>query len=210
MSTSPNPYGPYGDVRHPFGLPMGTVRGFMSVLICAFFWIYLLLPAPADQRPLTAPLAHFFLLTLVFLSFASHPFPVDKSRSEFLPWLMRFLFVGGSIAVVIYVAIEFPQRLQLRLTPEPGEVTQWPLLLGTLAGGFGFGVFIRTILGRNGNLFQTLRAWIGVIAILMLIAETLFQFTIRPQLGEPIPPEATKIWESMIIAFVAAYFGTRA
>ena len=33
-------------VQHPYGLPMGTVRGFMSLLICSFFWIFLLLPEP--------------------------------------------------------------------------------------------------------------------------------------------------------------------
>jgi len=200
----------YGDIRHPYGLPMGTIRGFMSVLICAFFWIYLLLPAPPDQRPLTAPLAHFFLLSLVFLAFASHPVLHDSQRSEFLPWLMRVFFVGGSVAVVAYVGYEDPSRLAVRLTPESGEVVQWPVLLGTLAGGFGFGLFLRFILGRNSDLFQTLRAWIGVIAMLLLGAELIYQFAIRPSLGEPPGPDAMKVWEGIIIAFVAAYFGTRA
>ena len=203
MSTN---LGPYGDLRHPFGLPMGTVRGFMSVLICMFFWIFLLLP---DEKAHTAPLAHFFLLTLVFLAFASHPFPVDKGRSEFLPWLMRALFVGGSAAVVVYIAVEYPDRLTGRLTPAPGEVVQWPVLLGTLAGGFGLGLFLRSILGRGSDLFQTLRAWIGVISILLLVGETIYQFAIRPSLAEPPPPEATKVWEGIIITFVAAYFGSR-
>lgn len=198
---------PYGDVRHPFGLPLGTVRGFMSVLICMFFWIFLLLP---DEKAHTAPLAHFFLLTLVFLAFASHPFPVDKQRSEFLPWLMRVLFVGGSIGIVIYVGIEYPNRLSDRLTPAPGEVVQWPILLATLSGGFGLGLFLRFVLGKSSDLFQTVRAWIGVIAILLLVAETVYQFAIRPSLSEPPGPEATKVWEGIIIAFVAAYFGSRA
>lgn len=206
MSNSP---GPYGDIRHPYGLPMGTVRGFMSLLICAFFWIYLLLPAPPDQRPLTAPLGHFFLLTLVFLAFASHPVLHDSVKSEFLPWLMRLLFVGGSAAVVAYVAYEDPSRLAIRLTPEQGEVVQWPVLLGTLAGGFGLGIFLRFAFGRNTSMFQTLRAWIGVIAILLLVAETVFQFAIKPSLGEPPGPDAMKVWEGVIIAFVAAYFGSR-
>lgn len=206
MSTIP---GPYGDVRHPYGLPMGTVRGFMSVLICAFFWIYLLLPAPADQRPLTAPLAHFFLLTLVLMAFASHPVLHDSVKSEFLPWLMRLIFVGGSVAVVAYVAYEDPSRLAIRLTPEQGEVVQWPVLLGTLTGGFGLGLFLRFILGRNSTMFQTLRAWIGVIAILLLVSETVFQFAIKKSIDPP-GPEAMKVWEGVIIAFVAAYFGSRA
>ncbi len=202
--------GPYGNVRHPFGLPMGTIRGFMSVLICSFFWIYLLLPETAEQLPPTVPLGHYFLLTLVFLSFASHPFPVDKAKSEFLPWLMRVIFVGGSIAVVGYLLYQDPQRLAERLTPDASEISQWPVLLGTLAGGFGVGLLSRSLLGQNGNLFQTIRAWTGIVAMLLLIAETVFQFVIRPTLSEPPSPDAMKVWEGVIIAFVAAYFGTRA
>ena len=34
-----------------FGLPSGSVRGFLSVLICSFFWIVLLLPEPAPGQP---------------------------------------------------------------------------------------------------------------------------------------------------------------
>jgi hypothetical protein len=201
---------PYGDIRHPYGLPMGTVRGFMSLLICSFFWVYLLLPAAAEQKPATVPLGHFFLLTLVFLAFASHPLPHDAIKSEFLPWLMRVLFVGGSVAVVAYVAYADPHRLSERLTPAASEIGQWPVLLATLAGGFGVGLFIRFALGRNGELFQTLRAWIGVIAMLLLVAETVYQFVIRPTFAAPPTQEALQVWEGIIIAFVAAYFGTRA
>lgn len=204
-------YGPYGGVRHPYGLPMGTVRGFMSLLICSFFWIYLLLPDGAGDRPAaTAPLAHFFLLTLVFLAFASNPFPHDSTRSEFLPWLLRLLFVGGSVAVVAYVGFSAPKRLLVRLTPNPDDIYQWPVLLATLAGGFGFGLFLRYAFRlASSELFQTLRGWIGVIAMLLLVAETVFQFLIRPSLG-PVDPDAMRVWEGTVIAFVAAYFGTRA
>jgi hypothetical protein len=208
MTTVP---GPYGDVRHPYGLPMGTVRGFMSVLICSFFWIYLLLPDPKEgDRLMTAPLAHFFLLTLVFLSFASHPILHDALKQEVLPWLMRVLFVGGSVAVVAYVAYTDPNRLSTRLTPDAGEIGQWPVLLATLSGGFGVGLFLRFVLGRKSELFQTIRGWIGVIAMLLLVAETVFQFAVRPALVEPPNPDAMKVWEGVIIASVAAYFGTRA
>jgi hypothetical protein len=201
---------PSGDIRHPYGLPLGTVRGFMSVLICMFFWIFLLLPDAGGQKRLAAPLAHFFLLTLVFLAFASHPVPHDRVKSELLPWLMRVLFVGGSVAVVVYVGYKDPQRLADRLTPDAAEIGQWPVLLGTLAGGFGAGLFVRFAFGRNSELFQTIRGWVGVIAALLLVAETVFQFAIRPGLAEPPDPDVMKVWEGVIIAFVAGYFGTRA
>jgi hypothetical protein len=191
---------------HPYGLPMGTVRGFLSLLICAFFWIVLLYPG--DNAP-TAPLGHFFLLTLVFLAFASHPLH-EARTSSFLPWMMRVLFVGGSAVVLILAAIKYPDRLTTRLTPSTAEIGLWPVLLGCLAGGFGVALFVRFVMGRRNEMFQTLRAWLGVIAMLLLAFEMLFQFVILPNMSDRPPPESLKIWEGFLIATVAAYFGSRA
>jgi hypothetical protein len=189
-----------------FGLPSGSVRGVLSVLICSFFWIVLLYPPDVKVQP---PLAHFFLLTLVFLAFASHPFPGPDARTHMLPWLLRVLFVGGSVVVVAFAVYKDPQLAADRLTPNKDEIAQWPVLLGCLAGGFGVALFLRFVLGRHSEIFMTLRAWIGVIAMLLLLVETILQFLVLPNVTDK-NPEAVKIWEGVIIAFVAAYFGSRA
>jgi hypothetical protein len=192
-----------------FGLPAGSVRGILSVLICSFFWILLLLPQqPPDQVPLKAPLGHFFLLTLVFLAFASHPKP-EGTRTHVIPWLMRVIFVGGSVLVVVLALVNSPQLAASRLTPSADEINQWPVLLGCLAGGFGVALFLRFILGRHHQLFMTLRAWVGVLAMLLLLVETILQYVVLPNMGER-NPEALKVWEGILIAVVAAYFGARA
>jgi hypothetical protein len=190
---------------NPYGLPMGTVRGFLSVLICSFFWILLL--DPDWNKP--APLGHFFLLTLVFLAFASHPLHEIRT-SAVLPWLMRVIFVGGSAVVIGYVAYKYPERLSARLTPDPADIAQWPVLLACFACGFGIALFVRYVLGRNSPVFQTLRAWLGVIAMLMLLFETIFQFVIIPNMSDKPSQDALKAWEGTLIATVAAYFGSRA
>lgn len=194
----------------PYGLPMGTVRGFLSILICSFFWIFLLMgnPAPGDPTP-KAPLGHFFLLTLVFLAFASHPIEAMRT-SAILPWIIRIIFVGGSIAVVAYVGITHPERLASRLTPDAADIPQWPVLLGCLAGGFGLALAVRFILGRRSPMFVTLRAWVGVLAMLLLLFETIFQFVILPNMSDKPSVEVMQIWEGILIATVAAYFGSRA
>ena len=195
---------------HPYGLPMGTVRGFLSVLICSFFWIFLLMAEPKPGEPaLKAPLGHFFLLTLVFLAFASHPIQELRPRAV-LPWLMRVLFIGGSAAVLIFVAINDSHRLSSRLTPDAAQITQWPVLLGCLAGGFGIALAVRWVLGRNSEVFQTVRAWVGVLAMLLLLFETILQFVILPRISDAPSADVMKIWEGVLIAIVAAYFGSRA
>jgi len=183
---------------------MGTVRGFLSVLICSFFWIVLLYPW---QTQPTVPIGHFFLLTLVFLAFASHPVP--EQNTAFLPWVMRVLFVGGSAVVIGVAMFKDPHQLAMRLTPNPAEIAQWPALLGCLAGGFGVSLLLRSVFGRTSELFQTVRAWVGVIAVLLLLAETVFQFGIRPNMSD-LSQDALKVWEGILIAVVAGYFGSRA
>jgi hypothetical protein len=203
MSSS-NPAAP--PEFHPYGLPMGTVRGFLSVLICSFFWIVLL--SPVERTP-HVPLAHFFLLSLVFLAFASHPLH-EAQTSSFLPWMMRVIFVGGSVVVLGLAVYQYPEQVGGRLTPSSADLGQWPVLLGCLAGGFGVALLARFGLGRRNELFQTLRAWIGVLAVLLLISETIFQFVILPSMSDTPSQEALKIWEGVLVATVAAYFGSRA
>ena len=190
-----------------FGLPPGSVRGIISVLICSFFWIVLLWPT-TSPLPLTVPLGHFFLLTLVLLAFASQP-AHEAYTSALFPWLMRVVFVGGSVAVIGASLWKDPAVTAARLTPGPGEVAHWPVLLGCLAGGFGVALAVRTVLGRRHNLFLTLRAWVGTIAMLLLFVETILQFLVLPGMADK-NTEALKIWEGIIIAAVAAYFGARA
>lgn len=203
MATAPAATGPVQEYP-TFGLPSGSVRGFLSVLICSFFWIVLLFPA---DSPIKAPLGHFFLLTLVFMAFASQP--ILDVRAHLLPWLMKVLFVGGSAAVLTIAVYQNSALAASRLTPGEAEIAQWPLLLGCLAGGFGTAIFLRFVLGRHNKFFMTLRAWVGVIAMLLLFVETILQFLVLPGMSDK-NPDSLKVWEGVIIAVTAAYFGSRA
>ena len=40
--------------RTPFGLPAGSIRGFLALLICAFVWMVLLLPQQNIKLPQAA------------------------------------------------------------------------------------------------------------------------------------------------------------
>lgn len=192
---------------NPFGLPLGSVRGLMSLLICGFFWIVLLWPDEMGVRPL---LGHFFMLALVLMAFASAPAAYkDGETSRLIPWVLRFLFVGGSIAVVLFCMFQHPDRLQTRLTPNVEEFKNWwGPFLATTFGGFAGGLFLRFILGRSNPIFQTIRAWLSVVALMMMVTEIgLFvMFTT----AENKPDEFMRYWQAIELALVSAYFGTRA
>lgn len=193
------------EVRHPFGLPLGSVRGLMSVFICAFFWILLLSPL---ESPAKAVLAHFFLLGLVLMAFASSP-SIDKGESAFLPWLLRVIFVGGSVAVVTYVLFTRDiQVIQQRLTPDPDEVRMWWIpFLSFMGGGFAFGLFLRFILGRENHVFQAIRAWFSVLGLMLLAVELGIFFILTGGAGRM--DEFLHYCQCVTIVVVSAYFGTR-
>lgn len=196
------------DRRHPFGLPLGTIRGTMSLLICAFFWAALLWPEPTPPKPL---LAHYFMLALVLLVFS----PYSKTGAtgddgpRFLPRLMRVAAIGGSLAILGFVAVTHPDRLNVRLTPDPVEVKDWwGIFLATVACGFAAGNFVRLALGRESPVFQTFRAWLSVVGLLMMTVELLMWVSFST--AENKPDEFLRYFQAFEMAFVSCYFGTRA
>ena len=190
--------------HHPFGLPPGTVRGLLSILICAFFWIVLLLP-PA--HPGKVVLAHFFLLGLVLMAFASSP--RQEEATPFLPWFLRLIFVGVSAAVVALAWVRDVNLLQARLTPDLEEVKMWWIpFMACMAGGFAFGLFLRFVLGKTNHVFQTLRAWFSVVGSVMLVLEIGIFLSAAGGTGAQM--DFLHYWQCVVMVVVSAYFGTRA
>lgn len=188
--------------RQPFGLPQGSVRGFLSLLICGFVWMVLLW-----HTEVKLPLSHFFLMALVLLAFSSSPH-LQMGESKLLPWVLRVLFVGGSVGVVLYLLFQNPSALY-RLKPEVGEYGDlWLTYLACLAGGFAAGLVLRFVLGRQNQVFQTVRAWLSVIGILMMLGE--FILFLANVSVENKPENFIRVWQAIQLAVVSGYFGTRA
>lgn len=206
MSAAPPVIDSTSDPRHPFGLPLGSVRALMSLAIGAFFWLAMLYPGePASFRP---PLGHFFLLALVLMAFSPSTRHTPEGESSVLPWFVRLLFVGGTVAVVAFVAAQFPERLTVRLKPDADELQRWWVpLLGFTAGGFTVGLLIRSVFGRNSPLFRTIRSWLSVVGLTMLAVELGF---VLIGATSQAPTDFLQYWDAVELAVVAAYFGTRA
>lgn len=199
--------------RQPFGLPLGSVRGVLSLLICGFFWLVLLWPDQPKVRPL---LAHYFMLALVLLVFSPYSKGATADEStRFLPRLLRWLFVGGTVAVVAFVGVMHPDRLggppAGRVTPDVIEFQEWwgPFLAATF-GAFLGGQCLRYALGADNPIFQTLRAWLSVVGMLML-ATDLGLWVVATSTENPDPLVGfLRFWQAFELAIVSAYFGTRA
>jgi hypothetical protein len=188
---------------------MGSVRGMFSILICSFFWILLLLPG--EVEPPKTMLAHFFMLGLVIMAFATSPVIGDRGRAttDILPWFFRVIFVGVTAGVVVFSIVRDVNQLQIRLTPDPSEINEWWVpFLGCMAGGFLFGVFLRFVLGRENHVFLSLRAWLSVVGMIILSVElAMFIGFVSAQIK---PVDFLHYWQCVGLVVVSAYFGTRA
>jgi Na+-transporting NADH:ubiquinone oxidoreductase subunit NqrB len=124
--------------------------------------------------------------------------------------LLRVIFVGVSVAVVALAWVRDANLLQVRLTPDPEEVRQWWIpFLGTMAGGFAFGLFLRFILGKENHVFRTIRSWLSVVGMLMLVLEVLI-FLSTVGADTPAQRDFLHYWQCVELVIVSAYFGTRA
>lgn len=195
---------PVSNPQNPFGLPAGSVRGFLSLLICSFFWIVLLNRSDPNVKPL---LAHFFMLALVLMAFASSHAVEDRGAT--LPWVLRVLFVGISVAVVAYCLVTDPGQFSQRITPRPDEFARWwGPFMACMAGGFAGGLFLRFILGHKNLVFQAIRAWLSVVGMLMLTAELALFFALLSSDSEKYD-HFFHAWQAVELVVVTAYFATR-
>jgi hypothetical protein len=191
----------------PFGLPLGTVRAFMALLILGNFWMVLLWPI-ATARPM---LGHFIMLPLVLFSFTLSREPHAGSLyTRVLPYLLRLALVGGSAAIVIFLTLKGFEDYRDRLTPDVTEFKEFWLPF-TVALGVGFltGILLNWLFGPKGDFFRSVRAWLGAVAMLLLTVE-LSMFIIHLNgSNDPGFMEFLRNYQVFQIGVVSAYFGSR-
>ncbi len=195
--------------RHPLGLPPGSVRAVLSLIIVGLFWLILLLP---QENALQVPLYLYCLLGLVFIFFVSHGHSIAPQGSGHRSPLglpkgsIRAIIFLGTAAVIGWCVHSNRALLLERLTPTPEMLYQWPYLLLALVGGFFLGWLIRLGPWRNVYWFQDIQAWISLIAMAGLGIEVVIRLFVNPTLERDIN---LPLWEEVLVGIVAFYFGVR-
>ena len=194
--------------QHPFGLPLGTVRAFMAVLILANFWTVLLWPGAA-AKPL---LGHFFMLPLVLYSFTLSRDPRPENFfHRILPFFLRLLLILGTVAVIVFVVSNGVENYRERLTPDFAEFNEyWMPFAASLGIGLVGGITLNALFGPSGEFFRTVRAWLSVVSMVMLTIElALFLIHLKSTSGDPGFLTFLRNYQVIQIGIVSAYFGTR-
>ncbi|HEY1380423.1 MAG TPA: hypothetical protein VGF55_26715 [Gemmataceae bacterium] len=195
-------------VRHPLGLPPGSVRAVLALMIAGLFWLLLALP---DAYPDRVPLFLYVLLGVVLLFFGSHGHTIGHHITGHSPLYLprgslRGLILLGTAAVLGWLYYAHPDRLATRLTPDANQLVRWPGLLMSAFGGFAIGYVIRKGPWRDAPAFQDILATLSLLAMLGLIAETILIVFINPAIENRMD---LTTWEAILTAVVAFYFGAR-
>jgi hypothetical protein len=195
--------------RHPLGLPPGSVRAVLALMIAGLFWLELALAATNPDKEV--PLFLYFLTGMILLFFGSHGTTIGTQLGAGSPLglprgsIRAFLILGAAgIAGWLYYA--HPERFPAIVTPTPKQLEAWPILLLATLGGYGFGYLIGRGPWRRTAGFQDLLAWVSLIAMIGLVVETILLVFIKMRLSETIN---TDIWEAILTAIVSFYFGAR-
>jgi hypothetical protein len=199
--------------RQPLGLPEGSVRALLAIMVFGTIWALLLIH---EDKPASIPLYLYYLMFLILGSYFAarrhhQPPPgVRQAHPLHLPrGTLRFLMIVGFIAAIGWGLYSDPGFVN-RLNP---PVTEQPYLPVVVVGAFFLGILVarfgeRVLAGPAGvpPWFQDLLAWVSLLAMLGLGAEVLIRLVIDPTLSQRLNLHP---WESILAGVVAFYFGAR-
>jgi hypothetical protein len=200
--------------RYALGLPAGSVRGILALMVLGLLWAAALLYQPKDDKEqgillLYVQLQYLMVLILAHF-FTAHGHSIGSQADEKSPLglpagSIRILLVVGFVGLAVWVHFnkrEFEEPLRA-----PGYL---PLIL--LAGYLLGYLMSRIVNGLSGGQtpfwYQDIEAWVALLAMFGLTFELLYYLFIwgtlspenRPNLGQ---------FESGLAAVVGFYFGAR-
>jgi hypothetical protein len=207
--------------RHALGLPAGSIRALLTLMVLGLIWTLMLLP---EDRKVGIPLYLFYLMFLILGHFfAAHGHSIagpttGPGHPLYLPrGTLRTLIVVGFLAVFgyrYYVTRDWQTLLQLN-PPVPEQLMEQPYLPLVLIIAFFIGVLAARLFHRPTPLqpggapwVQDIEAWVALLATLGLAAEIIIQVVINPSMS---PDRQLNLpnWQMALAAVICFYFGVR-
>jgi hypothetical protein len=202
--------------RHPLGLPAGSVRAVLTLMVLGTVWALLAMP---PEKEIHVPLYLHYLTFLVIGSYfgtrSSSKREPGQAHPLYLPrGSIRLIIILGFAAVIAWGIYQNPDFIS-RLTPTKEQLTEQPFLPLVIFGAFFVGVIVSALahMVLAGPLglpawYQDIQAWVSLLAVLGLGAEVIYQLVILPGL-DPASALHLPHWQAILSGIVAFYFGAR-
>jgi hypothetical protein len=197
--------------RHALGWPQGSIRAILALMVALLVCALMLIP---HDPPIPIPA---YLLYLLFLVLGHYFAARGSTRGQSDAWhrqplwlprgCIRLLLLGTLTATAIYRFSTDRKGFEDQWVASVKSLQEVPLLPVVVLGGFFLGALLRMIIGQQPPAwFQDFEAWVSLIAVLMMAIATMIHLVIKPSLSEEW---SLPVWEGMLSAVVAFYFGER-
>jgi hypothetical protein len=208
MSTVPT------TVRHPLGLPLGSVRALISLVIAVHFWMMLVIPKPENvgEKAFHVPINLWFLMLLSMVFFvAFNPFgssDEDEDVRMGAPAIvLRAIILIVTGVVLVYEFLNHQERLLERLTPTGENVSkQWVACGLSLLGGLLFGKIMKLFPFQESQGYRAIISWLALLASIMALVLFVTETFIQPNLQQNVD---LLVLQCITTALTAFYFGAR-
>jgi hypothetical protein len=201
--------------RYALGLPPGSVRAILSLLVIGLVVTLVMWPFNATNPVLIPP--YLFYLTFMILGhyFAAHGFSIAKRTDPepsplYLPGgMIRGALFLGLVGAVAYQWVKAPDDLLQKVNLSLEELKAQPFVPVYILIGFFLGVMMTWVVvgGRNPPYwFATIQAWFALLAMLGLCIDFLIEVVINPSLEQRL---VLPNWRGILAGIVALYFGAR-
>jgi hypothetical protein len=201
--------------RHPLGLPAGSVRSVLIGLISGMICLILLIsPIKDDEYQGIPPYLVYLLFLAVGSFFSAHGSSIGKAGQPspfYLPHgVIRLLILAGLVATIVWKFTNEYATLEWQAKSTFNELKNEPFLPLVILGGFFVGHLVRFLASGLGQspAYQDILAWIAIVAVILMVADTLILMVINPSLLET-PPVPLANFEAGIAAIIAFYFAAR-
>jgi hypothetical protein len=199
--------------RHALGLPAGSIRAILALLVVGLVCALLLIPIRGQYVALP-PYLLYLLFMILGHYFAAHGNTIYRrgqggASPLYLPsGVVRFVIVVGLVATIGWKWVNHADVLAQQIEKSVEGIRDQPYLPLVLLAGFFLGVVVRTIVGRQNPPYwwQDIEAWFALIAVIGLCVEVFIRLIINPTLSEPLN---LPNWEGFLAGIVAFYFGAR-
>jgi hypothetical protein len=201
--------------RNPLGIPAGSVRALLILMVLAMVWVLMLMP---PEKNVHVPLYLYYLLFLTVGAYFSSRAKTSPQNGDAQPLHLprrsiRLLIIAGCVGVVAYAIHQNPNFLDTTLLqPDEKPTLVLPLvLLGSFFVGIASSAFGERVLAGPAGLpawWQDLQAWLSLLAVLGLGVQVLLELVIFPSMDPAQRPNLPHL-QLLLSGIIAFYFGAR-
>jgi Mn2+/Fe2+ NRAMP family transporter len=199
--------------RHALGLPAGSVRALLALMVLGVLWLLAWKAQPDDPMPVTYVYLQFVMILILANFFAAHGSSIGTTVSERHPLglpagSVRFLLLAGYLGLVFWLLYTKPKF-------EAMEKVPMALVLVLVIAFFAGYLLNKAVKSFSGGAypfwFQDVQAWLALLATIGLTITTIIQVFIRPSLSQDfaINPATLANLDLGIAAILGFYFGAR-